>query len=501
MALYAAGALATAAIAAAEAYYQHKTTHADKLVVEKHDPYVAELHRILASGQERDSRDLPENRIDWSHRNASHYKGARRERTDAHLDNRPVKKPKTNTTDPEDPPDIEIPMPKRYHTKSRYQNPYYGPKRKIDKLRKKGVVIESDETRTVTGSRTIYFGHYTHPIWGVQRIVCLSLAKLIGRVVFKHIPSSIEDLVGGNDGFTKVDSIIRFYFTSRIHEEQDLRHVEATLATGDTYSKLADTLYNLLADIINSTYIDDEKMIQKILVYPVESATGSLANMGVAHTFKAADLKIAVRGQSYMKYQNATKSEAGLGGSTDKHDINANPVSGRCYYGKGSLFALKRADDRTAGYQGGALRVDSRHGVGSFDVWSFNDNKIDRMLQFPPNYKMWYGLKHDRHVRMQPGTLSKSTLAKTHLLKLNQWLKIFQGELDTTAVNNSAYNKRTSIGVSRWYGVDKMIHDDADDNTTINVETHVRLVGCAYWKPRAQITAPYPAIPDYKIDV
>ena len=392
-------------------------------------------------------------------------------------------------------------MPRRFVTKSRYQDSFYGPKRKIDKLRKKGVVIESDETRTVTGSRTVYFGHYTHPIWGVQRVVCLALAKLIGRVVFKHVPSSIEDRVGGNDGFTKTECIIRVYFTSRIHQDQDLEWVEQTIHSGDSYSKLADVIYNRFAEIFSFGNADDEKMVQKIVVYPVESATGSLANMGTAHTFNAADLKIAVRGQSYMKYQNSTKSELGAGGSTDKHDINANPVSGRCYYGKGSLFALKRADDRTPSHQGGALRVDSRHGVGSFDVWSFADDKIDRMLQFPPNYKMWYGLKHDRHVRMQPGTLSKSTLAKTHLLKLNQWLKIFQGELESTAASNSAFNKRTSIGVSRWYGVDKMIHDDSDDHTTINVETHVRLVGCAYWKPKSQVTAPYPAIPDYQIDV
>lgn len=380
---------------------------------------------------------------------------------------------------------------------SSYQATKFGRKRRIDKMRRKGVVVEEDTTVTVSDPRTVYFGHYSHPLFGVQRVVCLSLAKMIGQRVFKHTPMSMEEVVGGSHTIdAKPSWRIEIFYSNREHDNEDVDRVQHLFSGTDTYLTVADQIYAMLALICETgggTINRQPVRIREITVNQSISPGG----IGL-HTFKAADIKVAVRGQSYMKYQNATLADTA--GSSDRHDINANPVEGRCYFGKGSMFELKRRGDFLIGGNGeGNLTVDSRYGFGSFGADDFTDASIDRLMEHPPRYFMWYGMKHDRYCRMQPGTMAKSSLSGTHLLKLNQWLRYFQGEISTTAANVSGVQKKTSMGQSRWFGVDKMIHDSTDDATIINIETHVRLTGCAYYKRKVGMTGPIPSIPNYSV--
>ena len=104
-------------------------------------------------------------------------------------------------------------------------------------------------------------------------------------------------------------------------------------------------------------------------------------------------------------------------------------------------------------------------------------------------------MRSHRYVRMQPGTLSKSKLVKVHTMGLRQWLEIYRRSFAGANLGaSSSTSQPTTIGVSRWYGVDKMIHDSTDANTIVDVEYHILVGACVHYKKRTQITAVYPDV-------
>lgn len=372
----------------------------------------------------------------------------------------------------------------------------YGPKRKTSKFRKVGVVIEEDLTTNVADPRTVYFGHYTHPQSATINIIFYALAKLLFVKATHQVPSTLEETIQGKlGGITASSYYLTLRWRSAPHQYDSIQEVNITVAPTVTVKGLGE----LIRDAVRGVYIAQKAVIsgdgiiwENMSWRPDGGGAGVLA-VGDCFSLNMSDMKIAVRGQSYLKIQNATLAD-NLG-SSDRHDVNANPVEGRCYYGKGSLFPLKYTGIGS-GASGSAgeskLEVDSRYGFGNFGADDATNAEIDRILEHPPKGYMFHGIQHDRYVRLQPGTMSKSTLASTHLLSFNRWMNIYKSELEINAA--PVGTKKTSIGVSRWYGVDKMIHDSTDDVTSINTECHIRLVAAAYYKRKYQMTAAHPVI-------
>lgn len=365
----------------------------------------------------------------------------------------------------------------------------YGPKRRMGRMRSKGVVIEEDSHTTCSAPRTVYMGHYTHPQDAVINTIFYALAKFIFLRVNHCVPQTLDDIFQAHGG-GQSDSIFTMRYRLKPNNNDDIKHVDVTVPGSQTVKVIGE----LIRDAVRAQYIahpDTELYWEQCTIRP-DSAGSLTLQITNATAFSLRDVKVGVTGASYMKLQNVTLAD-NLG-STDRHDIHANPVEGRCYYGEGSLFEVKYAGQNgtsaTAGE--GKFAVDSQYGTGVFGSTDFTDAQLDRILEHPPQGRVINGVKHDRYVRIQPGTMIKSTLSKTHILPFNRWMAIYRTEL--VLANPSGISKKTSIGRSRWYGVDKMIHDSTDDNTILNREVHIRMTGCVYHKKRYQVTAPYPEI-------
>lgn len=393
------------------------------------------------------------------------------------------------------------PLPRRYRYLSRrrkmkfhagnssYAKMFKGKKvLGIGMIRKKGVQIEFDSHTNVSGARTVYFGHYSHPSKSVLNVLGYALAKYLVTLSCKEVPQSMDQTVGQYGGVAHSIFTIRiFYLTA--DEQNTALNTFFTVTSGMTYAQIGEGIRDMLYTIVGNTTATNSPKITLIKVEPLDSNAPNIATLATAAMIPASELKIAVHGHSELKIQNATLGDAL--GSTDIHDITANPIEGKRYFGDGSFFRNKYEGNVVSLLEGN-LSVDSLSGLGSFPASAPTDIKMRRVLEFPPTHKQWYGLRGHQYVRLNPGKMTKSLVKGTHMLPLNRWLTIYRRQLDDVHANHDATSAPTSMGKSVWFGFDKMIHDSGDDTTIVNVEYHLKLASCVLRTKKKQITASYP---------
>lgn len=359
-------------------------------------------------------------------------------------------------------------------------------------FKRKGVTVCEDIHTEVSGARTIYFGHYTHPHKAVIQSICHALAKYINLKCFKAQCASIEEQLGGES--TQLYGAFRVTIFYRADNQAATISEDrgANIVGSSTVLQLSILLRDRIYAIIGNTANTQSAVIDGFKIVPADAGLNNFTPCSPL-VMRAADMTFTVKGYSELKYQNSTLS-ANASASSDKHDVNANPVEGKIYLGKGSFFSLKRQDLDTNEHEG-HLAVTARYGFGSFGSSDPTDAEVDRILEHPPTHRMWYGLSYSRSVRMQPGTMHKSVLKRVHRLKLNGWLRVYQRVMHgAMGTSSDSVSERTSVGVSRWFGVDKMIHDSNDPNTIMNCEVHVE-VGCFMeHRRKTVVTATYPVI-------
>ena len=378
-----------------------------------------------------------------------------------------------------------------------FSKPYIGPKvYGASYVRKHGVCIEEDEALLHSGARTFYFGHYTHPHKAVINSLFFSLAKLIGRKCAGDVPSTIEKAIGEDTLLSVNDFVIEFVYLL-LEESETAQTLSTTITGGSTYKLIGEKLRHLWFDIVGTdgTSTNDRKL-EHISIRPLDKDTGAPTTTYTnvrPFTMSAKDITVTIYGSSALKYQNVTLGET-TAPTNDRHSIQANPLEGRVYFGKGSHFRLKHWN-QTANASDGNLVVGSNTGQNGFASTYPTSGYVDRMLQPPPSHKMWHGLSYSRYIRMQPGVVSKSFLKKSHTLPIRKWLSIYRRQFGAADISATAsLSQPTSIGVSRHFGVDKMIHDSDDPNTRIHVEVHLFVGAVCNYKKSYQMTATFPDV-------
>lgn len=363
------------------------------------------------------------------------------------------------------------------------------------------VVLGEDQTAAVSSLRTVYFGHYTHPHKAVLQVLGYAMAKWIGKVCYKHVPSTIEEEVGGPLGGSTVPSNVTmqiFYRDRALNQETVLQTSSDIVITASTsYKQLGQDIRDQLFDIFGDTANTNDRKVEHIHIFENDhTVTGGVHRISPL-TLKAADIKFTIKGESWMKFQNITLGHDGTSVSTDRHDVYANPLEGKSYFGNGAQFPLKNAQIGTLVNQGN-LYVDAARGFGSFSSTDPANDEIDRMLEHPPDHKMFKGIKFSRHTRLEPGVMNKSYIKRTHTMTLNQWLRIYRRVMKATYALSENVSTPTSIGCSRWFAMDKMLHgsEDANNNnsTAVNVEYHLEVSAMMHHKRKYQFTEMFPRI-------
>lgn len=363
--------------------------------------------------------------------------------------------------------------------------------RGCSKMRSRGICVQDDGEATITGSRTVYLLHYSMPHATTLLALSHALAKMIGVKLSGRVPMSLNDefcnLGLAVDGYTIVISYRATNDATTVQVSTISVAVTATYL--EVGRQIRDFLFSMVTDVGEVPLIEEIEAKQNYQT--------TLTNFVNARpfTWKASEITLVVRGISALKFVNVTQTLA-TGGSTDRHDINAQPLEGREYYGSGSQFRPKMFS-HTASEGEGIITSDPITGVKDF-VWdAFTNGDIDRLFEHPPNHKSFYGFNYHRFVRLAPGRMHKSLVSSSHKLTLNRWIKVLHPALahtNNTALTTSAINPKTSIGNTKMYGFDKVIHNVGDADTKLDYEYHVKMVAAAYHHRKKSITATYPAI-------
>lgn len=355
----------------------------------------------------------------------------------------------------------------------------------------RGVGCEFDAHEVMTAPRTIYVGHYTHPSKTTIGVLAQALAKYIGRVACKDNPTSMDQIIGQAGGTHVLRGFhVMIYYQQ---EKEDTTSLEEKIAVGGgvTYLAFGNLIETALYNIVGGTSTDNKPLLKHLIVRGYDSGVDGAYEVASPITIPFSELSVSIRGISELKLQNTTLADTL--GSSDIHNIDANPIEGRCYYGKGSQFRV-RDTDLVAGASDAQLQVSSTSGVGSLDPATLANARQQRLLEHAGNHKKFYGFSSSQYVRLQPGRMVKSLISKTHTLKFNQWLAVLYRGMFSTEAAHGTLSYPTSIGVSKWYGLDKMIHDSGDGNTLVNTEYHIKMMGVVSRQKKSHITNMYPVL-------
>lgn len=348
----------------------------------------------------------------------------------------------------------------------------------------KGIILRQEASVTATASRKVWFGHYTHPHKSVVTGICYALSKQLGWLMAKHKPTSLQESFGGNIGLCNIDINIRF----RTHTDENDTFSNASTSTSInvTYIGFAVLLRDLFYSMFSDT-ADTQFLTLDTITCTCQDQTTIGFNTKVSPVcIRFSDMLVTVDGMSLLKYQNVTLSDSA--GSDDRANIEANPLEGFEYEYRGSRNMLKHA---TTGSAQLSTVVDSVIGYNNFDSTAHPDATVDTIVGNYPTGRDFQFYATTRVVNMQPGVLSKSVLRKVHTMPFVRWLNSYARALKSTYANDTGPSERTKLGRSRYYCVDKMIHDSGDGQTLVNLECENILKVVVKLKPSKIATAAY----------
>jgi len=107
---------------------------------------------------------------------------------------------------------------------------------KVSKTRFKGVVIEHDAHNNVSGGRTVYFGHYTHPSKSCMNVIGYALAKYFGGVACGDVPTSLENGIGQDNATTTESGFRLLMYYRSSPESTTVSNTSFTVTNGMTYA-------------------------------------------------------------------------------------------------------------------------------------------------------------------------------------------------------------------------------------------------------------------------
>lgn len=354
----------------------------------------------------------------------------------------------------------------------------------------KGVQFDLQESATSSAGRVNYFGHYTHPHRAVIISVCAALAKQLGFMACRDTPTSLQQRFCTNARTAVAGYSIELRYRNEPADTATMLLISTPVTDATSYMGVAlvirDLFYQVFVNTANTqgVYLDTLTLLQ----YEEIAVAASATKAAPVH-LKLADVKVFVDGSSRLKYQNVTLSDAA--GTGDTHDVEANPLDGIEYNFQGSKNVLRHTN---VGQLQGILTVSGGTGIGYFDSTAFADAEVDVILGSRPNPRVWSSYTKSRSVRLQPGAVSTSFLRKTYEFSVQRWFSLYRRAMQGNAAADTGAAEKTSIGLSRWFALDKMIHDSGDGSTIMNLEVELKMKAVVKISPRRAPTAPYPAL-------
>lgn len=325
---------------------------------------------------------------------------------------------------------------------------------------KRGFAYDSTLGGRVQDSDCVYIGHTS---WPADRTLYTVMLAFV-RELLRHVDIDIETIDSTLPFLTGVDNIAIEWLDST--NTVQIQAIPYSPGTGDTVSTLAVTLFNFFRGAIVS---NAKRYYQRIVL-----STGDVVRV----MMNLSTCQVDICNTSYLKVQNSTQSATSNAGSNDTEDINAVPLQGFSYFGRGNFTGLKEY----------ALRSKSL-AIVSAAMPELNSNSTTGVITLrTPNADSWAGsgifygnpppaadmknVTSTAYTTLEPGTMKTDKLEDCHKMNFNQFLykNYIAGYVNSTDSPANAQFSRSSLGHFKVFGLEKKLFSNNQDQVQIRYE-------------------------------
>lgn len=344
------------------------------------------------------------------------------------------------------------------------------------KYAKYGVIHKYESRAIVTDPDAVYVGGCTFP----GNLVLQAVASAMIRLLFVKSQYAMVDenrniLSGGGDPLMNITVIYK------------LSPQGAAVSVGSNSTTAGWTTYRGAAEALHG------------LLFSVGGAASSFAELieirlggALDVTLNCNDIIFDLSGKTICQVQNRTPASTGSTDIGDSDNINANPLRGKVYKGKGTYFSFRFNTDDT----GNAPIIQANQENGNLFLAANNADlpaAMKDVIKKPPPAYTFSNMYGTAFFRQDPGRIRKLGATSRMRVKLNS---LFAMMLPYLMVGSPSVSGANPLGHTMVVGFEKLCDLEVGVTpalVTVGYEC-VTVINCVAWKKGRNLINPYVSI-------
>lgn len=354
-------------------------------------------------------------------------------------------------------------------------------KTKIKKKKIRGSIFETESSGVVTGTTNrrypVILGHISSPAFRVYFAVVRAVVKLLAQKLDIDFKSWDEYVavtrVGADTTGPQAAVSMTIYYQYQTAADSDLLEGSHDVLTRQSWDKVALDLADKWKNIMNDDAVGGEAdlfRLEKIWVQMQSQSTTTSDSIKEEPraVMNAKDIKVFVDCQSRMTIQNRTPAvTVGTEETTNRNDIAANPLIGKCYNMTAGYANLCSVNAITGGGPGSDI-FSTQQGGAIFGDLSGMDGSAQRQFYSIPSERAFSNVNKSYAVSLIPGNCKTSFTKYSKKMRLNTFLYKIRPSVrlipDGTTTNTATDVPHFRMATGKFYLLRKSLHDGSTDD-------------------------------------
>lgn len=337
---------------------------------------------------------------------------------------------------------------------------------KTSQYSKTGFVQDWTVGGRIQDADCVYVGHTDMPCDTTFYNVCIALVRSVLRMVQLDIESQ--------------ESVIPFITAGRYIVLQWIDSTNVVQqATFDTQTAAGTTVRDVGEQIYihlrNQIFNDAKRTYTRLMLAESTDNTGA-----TRITLNLNSAIVSVCNTSYLKVQNSTQSSTAGAGNNDSDDINAVPLEGFSYFGRGNFTGLKPYAILTKGSVAtsdipGEITSDTDRGLMVFrqpNASPFIHYPTTQPYKNPPPADQMKNCTRSAYAVLEPGNIKTDKLETSVKMPFNRFLQsiYISGWASAVSPVTSGQFNRSRLGHFKLFALEKKLYSNNQDQCQVRYE-------------------------------
>lgn len=349
-------------------------------------------------------------------------------------------------------------------------------------MSRRGFVREQTRGGSVTDGNCVYLGHTSFPPDRSLYIACMALV----RAVFLAADIDFESELDVIPPIPGIDAL----YLDWIDNTQTVNGQTFTWVVGT--GTVADLAFQLFTHFKSALQTQARRSYRRLKLGAANANGLNFAALRVS--FNLMNAKVRMLNTSYLKVQNSTtNTHGGTGDVADEEadNVNAIPLKGMAYFGKGTWTGLEPY--QLLGTLGSSqatvpFEVAGHPEFGFMTMRGVNTSNgiaTPRPYWNPPPAKQMQRCRGSSYVTLEPGCMKSDSLVCDINMYFNQFLGSIFINGYTSSGNSEATGLygRSALGHYKLFALEKKIHS-SQDNIVVRYECN-QIIRASMYLPKA----------------